>query len=73
VNETIGVFLREIGKNLYAWAYAHTVRVDKDDNIWATDKGSDMVGASSCGLTLSSRMPSEDLGRLKRGCGLIAG
>ena len=38
-----GVFLREIGKNLYAWAYAHTVRVDKDDNIWATDKGSDMV------------------------------
>ena len=38
-----GVFLREIGRNLYAWAYAHTVRVDKDDNIWATDKGSDMV------------------------------
>ncbi len=38
-----GMFLREIGKNLYAWAYAHTVRVDKDDNIWATDKGSDMV------------------------------
>src|SRR5262245_22467188 len=28
-----GVFLREIGKNLYAWAYAHTVRIDKDDNI----------------------------------------
>src|SRR3954462_176795 len=27
-----GVLLREIGKNLYAWAYAHTVRVDKDDN-----------------------------------------
>src|SRR5262245_4074463 len=38
-----GKFVREIGKNLYAWAYAHTVRVDKDDNIWATDKGSDMV------------------------------
>jgi hypothetical protein len=38
-----GVFIREIGKNLYAWAFAHTVRVDKDDNIWATDKGSDMV------------------------------
>src|SRR5262249_52265861 len=37
-----GVFLREIGKNLYAWSFAHTVRVDKDDNIWATDKGSDM-------------------------------
>jgi sugar lactone lactonase YvrE len=38
-----GKFIREIGKNLYAWAFAHTVRVDKDDNIWATDKGSDMV------------------------------
>ena len=38
-----GAFLREIGKNLYAWAFAHTVRIDKDDNIWATDKGSDMV------------------------------
>src|SRR5262245_21116781 len=24
-----GVFLREIGKNLYAWSFAHTVRVDK--------------------------------------------
>jgi hypothetical protein len=38
-----GMFLREIGKNLYAWAFAHTVRIDKDDNIWTTDKGSDMV------------------------------
>ncbi len=38
-----GKFIREIGKNLYAWAYAHTVRVDRDDNIWATDKGSDMI------------------------------
>jgi streptogramin lyase len=38
-----GKFVREIGKNLYAWSYAHTVRVDKADNIWAVDKGSDMV------------------------------
>ncbi|AMN45431.1 peptidyl-alpha-hydroxyglycine alpha-amidating lyase family protein [Rhodoplanes sp. Z2-YC6860] len=38
-----GKFVREIGKNLYAWAFAHTVRIDKDDNIWATDKGSDMI------------------------------
>jgi streptogramin lyase len=38
-----GRFLREIGKNLYAWSYAHAVRVDKDDNIWAIDKGSDMI------------------------------
>jgi hypothetical protein len=38
-----GKYIREIGHNLYAWSYAHTVRVDKDDNIWAVDKGSDMV------------------------------
>jgi DNA-binding beta-propeller fold protein YncE len=38
-----GDLLREIGKNLYAWSEAHTVRIDKDDNIWAIDKGSDMV------------------------------
>lgn len=38
-----GEYLREIGHNLYAWSFAHTVKVDRDDNIWATDKGSDMV------------------------------
>jgi DNA-binding beta-propeller fold protein YncE len=38
-----GEFVREIGKNLYAWSFAHAVRVDRDDNIWAADKGSDMV------------------------------
>jgi hypothetical protein len=38
-----GEFVREIGKGLYGWSFAHTVRVDKDDNIWAVDKGSDMI------------------------------
>lgn len=38
-----GNFLREIGHHLYAWSFAHSVRIDKDDNIWAADKGSDMV------------------------------
>ena len=38
-----GRFMREIGKNLYAWSFAHAVRIDKDDNIWAIDKGSDMI------------------------------
>jgi len=38
-----GKYIREIGHNLYAWSYAHTVRVDRDDNLWAVDKGSDMV------------------------------
>jgi len=38
-----GDFIREIGKGLYGWSFAHTVRIDKDDNIWAVDKGSDMI------------------------------
>jgi sugar lactone lactonase YvrE len=38
-----GKFIREIGKNLYAWSFGHAVRIDKDDNIWAIDKGSDMI------------------------------
>src|SRR5882672_7600192 len=38
-----GQFVREIGKNLYAWSFGHTVKIDPSDNIWVTDKGSDMV------------------------------
>jgi NHL repeat len=38
-----GKFIREIGHHLYAWSFAHAVKIDKDDNIWVTDKGSDMV------------------------------
>ena len=38
-----GSFLKEIGKNLYSKAWAHAVRVDKDDNIWLVDNGSDEV------------------------------
>jgi DNA-binding beta-propeller fold protein YncE len=38
-----GKFIREIGHNLYAWSFAHMVKIDPHDNIWVTDKGSDMV------------------------------
>jgi 6-bladed beta-propeller len=38
-----GKFLREIGHHLYAWSFAHSVKIDRQDNIWVTDKGSDMV------------------------------
>src|SRR5256714_7668716 len=38
-----GNYVREIGHNLYAWSFGHTVRVDREDNIWAVDKGSDMI------------------------------
>jgi DNA-binding beta-propeller fold protein YncE len=38
-----GKYLRELAKGLYAWSYAHAIRFDKDDNLWAIDKGSDMI------------------------------
>ena len=38
-----GKFLREIGKDLYGFEFAHGVRIDKDDNIWCVDEGSNMV------------------------------
>jgi DNA-binding beta-propeller fold protein YncE len=38
-----GAFLREIGKGNPAAAFAHSVRIDAEDNIWTTDGGSDMV------------------------------
>jgi sugar lactone lactonase YvrE len=41
--DTDGKFLREIGHNLYSWSFAHSVKIDPQDNIWVTDKGSDVV------------------------------
>src|SRR3984957_18342469 len=41
--EADGKYVREIGHDLYAWSFAHAVKVDKEDNIWVADKGSDMV------------------------------
>ena len=38
-----GTYMREIGHNLYAWSFAHSVKIDAQDDIWAADKGSDMV------------------------------
>jgi DNA-binding beta-propeller fold protein YncE len=38
-----GAFIREIGKDLYGFAFAHTVRVDRDDNLWVTDEGTNMI------------------------------
>ena len=39
----LGAFVREIGKDLYGFEYAHVVRVDKDDNIWCVDEGANVV------------------------------
>lgn len=38
-----GKFIREIGQGLYAFTFAHAVRVDAQDNIWIVDEGSNMV------------------------------
>jgi hypothetical protein len=38
-----GKYLREIGKGLYGFGYGHSIRVDKDDNIWVVDKGTNNV------------------------------
>jgi hypothetical protein len=38
-----GAFVREIGQGLYGFEFAHAVRVDRDDNIWAVDEGTNMV------------------------------
>ena len=33
-----GSFIGEMGKNLYAWSFGHTVKVDPQDNVWVTDR-----------------------------------
>ncbi len=38
-----GTYIKEIGEGVYGFQFAHAVRVDKDDNIWAVDEGSNMV------------------------------
>ena len=37
-----GSFIREIGENLYVRAWAHAIRIDREDNIWLVDNGSDL-------------------------------
>jgi DNA-binding beta-propeller fold protein YncE len=34
-----GQFVREIGQNVYALAYSHSIRYDRYDNLWLVDKG----------------------------------
>jgi hypothetical protein len=57
-----GKFIREIGRNLYSMAWAHAVRIDKQDNIWLVDNGSSYIVKLSCEgkvlLTLGRRAES---------------
>src|ERR1700694_1125700 len=38
-----GKFVKEIGSGFLGFEFAHSVRVDKDDNIWTVDEGANMV------------------------------
>jgi hypothetical protein len=38
-----GSYVRELGQGLYGFSFAHSVRVDPQDNIWAVDEGTNMV------------------------------
>ena len=38
-----GNYVREIGEGLYGFEFAHSVRVDPQDNIWAVDEGTNTV------------------------------
>ena len=38
-----GAFVKEFGVGSYGFAFAHAVRVDRDDNVWAVDEGTNMV------------------------------
>ena len=38
-----GGFVKEFGVGSYGFAFAHAVRVDKDDNVWAVDEGTNII------------------------------
>jgi DNA-binding beta-propeller fold protein YncE len=42
-----GNFLKEIGSGFYGFEFAHAVRVDKEDNIWVVDEGTNTVSKFS--------------------------
>ena len=38
-----GKYVRELGEGNYGFEFAHSVRVDPEDNIWVVDEGTNMV------------------------------
>src|SRR5579862_9605469 len=38
-----GKFVKEIGSGFYGFEFAHSVRVDPQDNIWTVDEGTNMI------------------------------
>jgi DNA-binding beta-propeller fold protein YncE len=41
--DSTGKYLREIGAGIYGFLFAQTVRVDSEDNVWAVDRGADVI------------------------------
>lgn len=41
--DSYGNYLRQIGKGAYGLAYPHSVRFDKDDNLWVVDRATNIV------------------------------
>jgi DNA-binding beta-propeller fold protein YncE len=38
-----GNYIKEFGAGSYAYAFAHAVRVDRDDNVWTVDEGTNVI------------------------------
>ena len=53
-----GKFVKEWGPHNYAASFAHSVRVDKNDNVWQVDEGSGMIVKYS-----PQAVPLEQFGR----------
>ena len=53
-----GKFVKEWGPHNYAASFAHSVRVDKRDNVWQVDEGSGMIVKYS-----PQAVPLEQFGR----------
>src|SRR5580700_12131072 len=43
-----GNFVKEIGSGYYGFEFAHSVRVDKDDNIWTVDRSEERRVGKEC-------------------------
>lgn len=41
--DSSGKFIKEWGYGVYGFAFAHTVRIDPQDNVWVVDEGANVV------------------------------
>ncbi len=71
---TTGKFVREIGKGVYGFGYAHSIRFDRLDNLWVVDKGTHSVmrfnAAGYVTLNLGRRPEGPDEPEWYKGNGL---